>query len=66
MSEEDPTAIEPDENDLPPKPMVEGLPTDDELEAEDEPGDEDVPDDQFMSTDEAAADDTVDDTEQDE
>lgn len=68
MSEEDPTALEPDELDpdsLPDKPPVPDLPSDEELEAEDPPGDEDVPEDEYLDPEVARDDTTVDDEEND-
>jgi hypothetical protein len=65
MQEEDPTATDPDE--LPPKPPIEEpMPTDEELAAAPEPGEEDVPEDDVLPPDEADADDTVDNAEQED
>ena len=56
--EDDPDAIEPDE--LPPKPEPEGVDDDGA-----EPGDEPIPEQDVMAPDQAEADDTVDDAEND-
>jgi hypothetical protein len=52
-------------NDLP-KPPVEDLPSDKELEDMDPPGEEEVAGEEFMNPEEARDDDTVDDEELDE
>ena len=63
-TEDDPTAIDPDE--LPAKPPItDPRPSDEELEAEDAPGEEEL-DVEPMSPEEAAEDDTVDDAEHDD
>lgn len=64
MQEEDPTAIEPDEQDLPPKPRITEMPPEDGLNppAEDR-YEEDVPDDVFLPRALAADDPTIDDQE---
>ena len=54
------------EKELPPKPDVGPLPSDEELELEDPPGEEPVPVGEILSPIVAAADDTVDDQEDDE
>ena len=58
---------EPKEEDLPPKPLVERLATDEELKAEPEPPEgEPVPEEEILPPESAEQDDTVDDQEDDE
>lgn len=60
----DPSALDLGDGPEPAKP-VGPMPTDEELAQQDEPGQEDVPDDHIMSSEDADADDTVDDKEDD-
>ena len=61
MQEEDPTAIDPDEEGRPPKPPISVPEIDDEV-----PGEEDVPEDEYLHPEVAADDDSIDDKEADE
>jgi hypothetical protein len=54
---------EPDEGSLPSKPVIAGMPTDEEVEAEPEPGEEEVPDEDFVEAKDARENDEIDDEE---
>jgi hypothetical protein len=64
MTESDPYAGEPAEDELPPKPELD--PDADALAEHEDPGEEPVADEEFMEAEQAAEDATVDDAEGDE
>ena len=64
MTDVNPWAGEPREDELPPKPKLD--PDADALEEHEDPGEQDVSDDEFLAPDDAADDDTIDDAEGDE